>query len=144
MQACHRDSNGNSEVSPLYNVEYGTPQGSCLGPLLFIIFCNDLYYHLTFLSCIKFADDTTLYTSGKSLKLIEFELNNDLEIISDWFKANKLTLNISKTVCMIFPPKNGEAVAIDVKLCNTEIPVVKNVKFLGTWLDSDLSWKKTL
>ena len=76
---------GNSEVSQNYDITYGTPQGSCLGPLLFIIFCNDLKLHLMYLSCIQFADDTTLYASGKTLRLIECEINHDLEIVSDWF-----------------------------------------------------------
>ena len=95
---------GNSEVSQNFDITYGTPQGLCLGPLLFIIFCNDLKLHLMYLSCIQFADDTTLYASGKTLRLIECEINHDLEIISDWFCANKLTLNVTKTVCMVFSP----------------------------------------
>ena len=97
-------SSGDSEVSQKYPVTYGTPQGSCLGPLLFLLFCKDLRLHLTYLSCIQFADDTTLYTSGKNIRLLECEINHDLEIISDWFKAKKLTLNADKTACMIFPP----------------------------------------
>ena len=91
-----RTGTGNSKVSRNYDIVYGTPQGSCLGPLLFIIFCNDLKLHLTYLSCIQFADGTTLYASGKSLRLIECEINHDLEVVSDWFRANKLTLNVAK------------------------------------------------
>ena len=85
LRAKCRASTGNSEVSGNYDIAYGTPQGSCLGPLLFIIFCNDLKLHLTYLSCIQFADDTTLYATGKSLRLIECEINHDLEVVSDWF-----------------------------------------------------------
>ena len=57
---------GNSEVSQNYDITYSTPQGSCLGPLLFLIFCNDLKLHLTYLSCIQFVDDTALYASGQN------------------------------------------------------------------------------
>ena len=71
LRAKCRTGTGNSEVSRNYDIVYGTPQCSCLGPLLFIIFCNDLKLHLTYLSCIQFADDSTLYASGKSLRLIE-------------------------------------------------------------------------
>ena len=73
----------NSELSQTYNIDYGMPQGSCLGPLLFIMFCNDLNVHLTYLSCIQFADDTTLYGAGKLLKLLQCEINHNLDIISD-------------------------------------------------------------
>ena len=132
---------GNSEVSQNFNITYGMPQGSCLGPLLFI-FCNDLKLHLTYLSCIQFADDTTLYASGKSLRLIECEINYDLQIVSDWFRANKLTLNIAKTVCMVFSPKKNYDSNISIKLCDQELPIQTNTKFLGVWLDSNLDWNK--
>ena len=73
----------NSELSQTYSIDYGMPKGDCLGPLLFIIFCNDLNIHLTYLSCIQFADDTTPYGAGKSLNLLQCEINHDLEIIAD-------------------------------------------------------------
>ena len=137
-------SSGNSEVSQKYPVTYGTPQGSCLGPLLFLLFCNDLRLHLTYLSCIQFADDTTLYTSGKKIRLLECEINHDLETISDWFKANKLTLNVDKTVCMIFPPNKATVSNIHIKILDQVIPTCTQTKFLGLWLDTNLSWDKHL
>ena len=94
-----------TEYSDWYNVEYGTPQGSCLGPLLYIIFCNDLYRNLEFLECIQFADDTTLYYGHTNKNFLLCSLEHDLEIISDWFRAIKLTLNVNKTVFMLFHPK---------------------------------------
>ena len=133
---------GNSEVSQNFDITYGTPQGSCLGRLLFIIFCNDLKLHLAYLSCIQFADDTTLYDSGKSLRLIECEINHDLEVISDWFRANKLTLNVAKTVYMAFSPKKNYDIKISIKLCDQELPIQTNTKFLGIWLDSNSDWSK--
>ena len=142
LRAKCRTGTGNSEVSRNYDIVYGTPQGSCLGPLLFIIFCNDLKLHLTYLSCIQFADDTTLYASGKSLRLIECEINHDLEVVSDWFQANKLTLNVAKTVCMVFSPKKKSDNKISIKLCDQEIPIQTSTKFLGVWLDSNLDWNK--
>ena len=137
-------SSGDFEVSQKYPVTYGTPQGSCLGPLLFLLFCNDLRLHLTYLSCIQFADDTTLYTSGKNIRLLECEINHDLEIISDWFKANKLTLNADKTACMIFPPNKNSVNSIRVKILDQAIPICTQTKFLGLWLDRNLCWDKHL
>ena len=112
------------------------------GTITFLLFCNDLRLHLTYLSCIQFADDTTLYTGGKSIRLIECEIDYDLEIISDWFRANKLTLNLEKTVCMIFPPQKNKKININIKLLEETIPVRPNTKFLGLWLDSNLDWDK--
>ena len=84
------------------SVTYGAPQGSCLGPLLFLIFCNDLHLNLSYVKCILFADDTTIFYSNKSLPLLVAALEHDLSTLSDWFKANKLTLNKMKSVCMLF------------------------------------------
>ena len=78
-----------TEYSDWYDVEYSTPQGSFLGPLLFLIFCNDLYKNLEFLECIQFADDMTLYFGHKNKNFVMCCVEHDLEIVSDWFKANK-------------------------------------------------------
>ena len=132
----------NNIVSNKYDISYGTPQGSCLGPLLFIIFCNDLYLHLTFLSCIQFADDTTLYCSEKSIRLIESNFNHDLITIYDWFCANKLTLNAKKSVCMIFSYNTKEVSDFSITLGDTIVKPNCETKFLGLWLDNMLTWKK--
>ena len=132
----------NKTLSKEYDIRYGTPQGSCLGPLLFIIFCNDLHLHLNFLSCIQFADDTTLYCSEKSLRLIESNFNHDLAIVYDWFCANKLTLNEKKSVCMVFSPDKQQTSEFRIVLGDTLIKPQHETKFLGLWLDDGLNWKK--
>ena len=95
-------SNGQEVYSDWKDVTHGTPQGSCLGPLLFLIFCNDLNLNLTYLSCIQFADDTTLYFTHKNLRVLQACIDHDLSILTDWFKANSLTLNIGKTNVLLF------------------------------------------
>ena len=132
----------NYTLSNKYNINYGTPKGSCLGNLLFIIFCNDLYLHLTFLSCIQFANDTTLYCSEKSPRLIESNFNHDLVNIYDWFCANKLMLNAKKSVCMVFAPKKKEIKDFSITIGDTMIKPETETKFLGLWLDHNLTWKK--
>ena len=129
-----------TEYSDWYDVEYGTPQGSCLGPLLFLIFCNDLYMNLEFLECIQFADDTTLYFGHKNKNFILCCLKHDLEIISDWFRANKLTLNVNKTVFMLFHPK-GKKMNEQLKFEDKIIINSHETKFLGIWLNDNLSWE---
>ena len=67
-----------------------------------IIFTNDLHRNLVHTNCILFADDTTIYYTHENLRYLKWCLEEDLKIIADWFKANQLTLNISKSVCMVF------------------------------------------
>ena len=135
--ACKTADTGSTTTSSLHKVEYGTAQGSCLGPLIFLIFCNDLQLHLMFLNCIQFADDTTLYITHSNINYIRFCLENDLLLLQDWFLANKLTLNINKSVCILFGKHKG--IKLDIRLGNTSIPQAKTTKFLGMWIDQDLN-----
>ena len=66
---CKVDITGNVEYSDTYQIEYGTLQSSCLGPLLFLIFCNDINLHLDYMNVLQFADDTTLYLGNKKSKI---------------------------------------------------------------------------
>ena len=136
--------------SDTFAVDYGVPQGSCLEPLLFSIFTNDISKHLIHTKCILFADDTTIYMSHKNENFLNWCIEEDLKVINDWFKANLLTLNLDKTVSMMFRPKKfaghnsaastGGSIYID----GIAIPEVKETKFLGIWLDNRLSWNAHL
>ena len=95
-------STGKIEYSNYESITYGAPQGSCLGPLIYLIFSNDLALHLEHCNSIMFADDTTLYQTHKSLRYLKWCLQEDMETLTDWFKANKLTLNLDKTACVLF------------------------------------------
>ena len=123
--------------SKLYNIDYGTAQGSCLGPLLFIIFCNDIYLQELYGSLILFADDTTLYNQHRNSNYLNFMLNHDLGVLNNWFKVNQLSLNPNKSVIMYF---NGHNPTLNVKIDGTTIPRLTHHKFLGTWLDDELNW----
>ena len=131
---------GHDEYSENYPVDFGAPQGSVLGPLLFLIFTNNLYMHLENCGCILFADDTTIYMSHNNLTYINHCLENDLSIAYNWFKANLLTLNPNKTVAMCFINKNLIGKIISIKLADAALPFVKDTKFLGIWLDENLNW----
>ena len=127
--------------SDTFQIDYGTPQGSCLGPLIFLIFCNDLSLHLQFLECIQFADDTTLVFSHVNKHYLRFCMVEDLMSIQDWFYANKLTLNLSKTVYLFFEHKSHMNVDLDLVLNGVTILGKRHTKFLGVWLDDQLNWK---
>ena len=136
---CRVASSGRIEHSEYQTVNYGTPQGSCLGPLIFLIFTNDLNRHLHHCSSILFADDTTLYKTHRNLNYLEWCLQDDMQTLTDWFKANKLTLNLDKTVCILFQQKGSDK-AFKIQIDTVKIRTSNEIKFLGMWLDSHLSW----
>ena len=128
--------------SELMNVTCGVPQGSVLRPLLFIIYTNDLAKCINHSNAILFADDTTVYViSADKMRLYSY-MNDDLHTLNDWFKANKLSLNVNKTVCMFFSNNikpNKET--CKVKIGDSEIKEVDHFKFLGLIIDSNLKWQ---
>lgn len=109
-------------------VKYGVPQGSILGPFLFIVCMNDLYYKLNS-KLVFYADDTTLFASHSDPMLAEAFVYNSLLLASDWFLSNKLSLNNDKTQSILFSLKS---ISNDSKM--------SPVKLLGFTLDSILSW----
>ena len=97
----------NGAESSMQSIICGVPQGSVLGPLLFLLFINDLPNATDFLTLL-FADDTTFQLSGTNLNLLFEKSNVELDKASIWFKANKLTLNVKKTKYMLFTEKNAK------------------------------------
>ena len=136
---CTTSSTGKLEYSKYQTVNYGTPQGSCLGPLIFIIFTNDLHKQLMNTASLLFADDTTLYMTHRNLRYLKWCVEEDMKRLISWFRANKLTLNLGKTVCVLFQ-KKGPRQLITLEVDGVQIQSVKEFKFLGMWLDEYLNW----
>ena len=127
--------------SSLTSVSYGVPQGSILGPVLFLLYINDITRCTDKLKFLLFADDTTIYIQGHDLNLIKNTLNSELKKVSNWIKSNELTLNISKTHCMLSSALLSKTYNIDVYIDNTPLKQVEECNFLGITLDSKLKFK---
>ena len=127
--------------SSVHDILCGVPQGSVLGPLLFIIYTNDLPNCLKLSKTILFADDTTMYLSSNNLTYLYNNINEELDSLKDWFRANKLSLNVSKTNYVIFNNKNIIIPdQLKLKIGDELIELKNTVKFLGIYIDSKLDW----
>ena len=137
----------NGQDSQEKELHCGVPQGSVLGPLLFLVFINDLP-NCTKLFTILFADDTTFQVSGKDLPTLFQTANTELNKAAVWFQVNKLTLNVSKTKFILFRKKQ---MTVDLKNLKLQIgyELVERIgfdcqtqffKFVGLHLDEYLTW----
>ena len=129
--------------SPREPIKWGIPQGSILGPLLFIIFINDVGNSSNILHFILFADDTNACCTGDTIEEVQDKINLELKKLGIWFSANHLSLNIKKTNFMVFCNKRRFPISMPLKITlgGMELDRVANTKFLGVILDEDLSWK---
>ena len=122
----------------------GVPQGNVLGPLLFLIYVNDMYISTNTLDSHLFADDTALYLSDKDINNLEEKINTELLKITEWLEINKLTLNVSKSNFVIFSVPQKKAVDIKIYLCNKQLEKKDYGKYLSVYIDKHLSWKKQI
>ena len=119
---CRTVSDPSEITSDDYDVQFGTPQGSCLGPLIFLLFVNDLNLNLGIGDCIQFADDTTLVFVHCNLKYLRYCVESELSVIQDWFNTNKLTLNIGKSSYLRFQGLKQQLTKFQIVLNGVEIP----------------------
>ena len=132
------------EVSDLTTTEHGVPQGSVLGPLLFLIYINDLHQCIKNSNTFHFADDTNLlYIPPKKMRNrnIIRKLNTDLKSLNYWLMANKISLNSSKTELIIFRDKNKIVPPLNIKLNGIKLIPKSEIKYLGLTMDEHLTFK---
>ncbi len=119
----------------------GVPQGSILGPLLFIIYINDIVNVSDIAELIMFADDTNIFFSDYDINKLNLTVNVELAKLALWFKLNRLSLNIKKTNFMLFKCRQKNIpVAISIVIDNVNIQQVYSTKFLGVIINQHLSW----
>ena len=125
--------------SQLRTLTHGVPQGSVLGPLLFLLFINDLHKAIQFSKVYHFADDTNLLLVGDSIKALQKKMNVDLKNLYRWLLANKISLNVAKTELIIFRKTNMTIPETKIMINGKKIFPSKSTKYLGVHLDDDLS-----
>ena len=124
-------------------ISCGVPQGSILGPLLFLLYINDLPQASSVLTSILFADDSSLFMKGDNIDVMKDILNEELNHVKSWVDANKLSLNIDKTCYMVFSTSRKKVdKELVIRLDGKIIKRVDSTKFSGVIIDANLSWKQ--
>lgn len=131
----------NGEYSSQGNIRQGVPQGSILGPTLFLLYINDIVNVSNRCKYVIFADDTTLIFAEKNIPALHNILKNDLILIKQWIKHNKLNLNISKTNLVFFKNRSDNSEFPQVIIQNETVQQAQSCKFLGVIVDEHLNWK---
>ena len=132
------------ELSSSLPLDFGVPQGSLLGPLLFVIYINDLPKCLMHSEISMYADDTVIYYTGSHVNVIRENLQEDLKRVEQWLTSNRLILNHSKTKGLLFGTRQLLQTSSDfvLQIQGKDIERVTKFNYLGVMLDEQLHWKE--
>ena len=142
LEDCTQYTEVNNTSSQILPIKNGVPQGSVLEPLLFLVYINDLHNVVQYSDIHHFADDTNLLYSSKSLKHINKKVNFELKNIFHWLRANRISLNTSKTDLILFRSKRKQITKhLNFRISGQKIKIACKTKYLGLLLDENLNFK---
>ena len=140
----------NGVDSKIGDIEIGVPQASCLGPLLFLIYINDLQQAVQDSTMSMYPDDTSLSYQSHDLTRLNEAINSDVKKLDTWLQGNKLSLNVAKTHSMLISTKQkqnslkSQNKDLELKIRDNDLEVVKKTKYLGVQIDCSLTWKEQI
>ena len=133
----------NGITSNYQDITCGVPQGSILGPMLFLLYINDINGTLSLCKSRLYADDTVVYATHSNEAIAHDWLHKDLQVLMNWFSMNRLTINLDKTKLMLFATKNmhKRAKFTDIEIHGKRLKYVRQFNYLGVKLDNRLTFE---
>jgi len=131
----------NNSHSSVRTIDTGVPQGSVLGPTLFLLYINDMCKCSDKLKFIHFADDTTVFLSGADANVLADDVNSELVYVVQWLNANRLSLNVTKSSYMFLSDSLIQDKPV-IRVDNVNLNAVRSANFLGVLIDENLNFKE--